>query len=693
MNPLLCIFLLSLCGKTVEIHHTDTPPCIDGVIEQVWSTADSAYAFVQHWPYENSEPVDRTVVYLLQDEENLYIAFLCYAEQQEPVACLTADEDHVAIGLDPFGSKTTGYYFLVYGSGILDDGWVLNDGRWRDNSWDGVWYRGVKVNDDHYVVELQIPYKTMRYKKGLESWGVQFMRYHAANRETDYWTAVLQSEEDLISRWGTMEGIKAKATGYHFELYPEGYVRRDDIAGMDPEYKPRGSLNAKWDISSQTTLSATMYPDFAQIESDPFILNLGRYPVYLNERRPFFLEGQDIFNTAHGGIFYSRRIGKSLNGDVVPIISGLKLTSKTEEWNVGLLGAYTDEYHHDDSLIEPDRAFGVGRVKRRVFNNSDVGIIVSSAMVDRDEYNYAAGVDGIFRSGVNTINFQGAVSERNGKGGWAFESSSHVQFPAFFVGYYTEFVDDSFDVSDIGYLPWTGNREIEVWVGPYKNFSSGPVSHVCAGPEFSFSREPGEADWSRIASIETELNMRNGWGCHSFSSIGRIYEADTNYLYRSIEFSLWGKVWGQFMNAWSRYWYGYNYARGFPAYTSSSSFTYNYSIIEQLSAGLNSNHWVEWDTSGTLISMYHRIRPNMLFRFNADARISLFSELVMLTPERAYSKTELYANRLGMLFSWNFRPKSWIYLALNDYYAEEESGQLKHQYQIAAVKVKYLLYF
>jgi hypothetical protein len=648
---------------------------------------------VQHWPYEKTEPIDRTVVYLLQDDENLYIAFLCHAEQQKPVACLTADEDHIAVGLDPFGSKTTGYYFLVYGSGILDDGWMLNDGRWRDNSWNGVWYRAVKVYDDHYIVEMQIPYKTMRYKQGLSSWGVQFMRYHAANRETDYWTEIPQSEEDLISRWSTLEGIAAKATGYHFELYPEGYVRRNQVMGDTVEYKPSGSLNAKWDITSQTTMNATVYPDFAQIESDPFILNLGRYPTYLGERRPFFLEGQDIFNTAHGGIFYSRRIGKSLNGDAVPIISGLKLTSKTEAWNIGLLGAYTDEYVQEDSLLEPHRAFAVGRIKRRVLTNSDIGIIMSSAVVDRHEYNYAAAVDGVFRSGVNMVNFQGGLSDRNGKVGWAFESYSHLQFPAFMVGGYAEFVDDSFDVRDIGYLPWAGRKNVEVWGGPYKNFPSGPISHVYAGPELSFFQEPGDSNWSTVASLETELNLRNGWGCHSFSQVGRVFEAGTDYLFRSIEFSFWGKAFGQFLNVWTQYWYGYNYARGFPAYTGAGSFVYNYSIIDQLSAGINTNLWVEWDTTGTVISMYHRVRPNMLFRFNADARVSLFSELVMLTPGTEYGKTELYSNRIGALFSWNFRPKSWIYLALNDYHAQDELGNIAHQYQIGAVKMKYLFYF
>lgn len=693
MSSLLFIFLTLLSGKSVEAHFTENPPKIDGILEEVWQQADSAHNFIQHWPYERKNPTDRTIVYLLQDEENLYVAFLCYAETQKPTACLTADEDHVEIGVDPFGSKTTGYYFLVYGSGIRDEGWILNDGRWRDNSWDGVWYRAVKVHDDRYVVEMKIPFKTLRYKKGLNRWGIQFSRYHAANREVDFWTEVLQSDDDLISRWSSLEGINPQSTGYYFELYPEGYIRRDRYIGEEIDYKPRGSLNMKWDITPQTTLSATAYPDFAQIESDPFVLNLGRYPTYLGERRPFFLEGQDIFNTAHGGIFYSRKIGKSINGDAVPIIGGMKITGKTEVWSVGGLGAYTDEYAQEDSIIESHKKFGVARIKRRVLNNSEIGVIINSSVVSRDEYNYAVGMDGVFRSGVNSLDFQGAASDRNGKKGWSFESSSHVRLHSFRGGGSVEFVDDSFDVSDIGYLPWAGRKELGIWFGPYKNFPTGILSYAYAGPEIYLIQEPGDSNWSTAVSFDVNMNLRNGWGYFMDLTVGKAYEADTNYLYRSFELSLWGKVFGQFVNVFTRYEYGYNYARGFPAYSGSNSINYNYSFFDNLSAGLNTNLWIEWDTTSTVIAMYPRLRPNILFRFNADARLSVFSELVMFTQGTEYGKTELYSNRIGALFSWNFRPKSWLYLALNDYHAQNEYGEIDHQYQIGAVKMKYLLYF
>ena len=111
MNILLLIALITNTQKSVEVRFTQNPPRIDGVIEEVWQQADSAYDFVQSSPYENEKPTEKTSVYLLQDKNNLYVAFRCYAEKHKPTANLTKDEDYVSFAIDPFQSKTMGYYF------------------------------------------------------------------------------------------------------------------------------------------------------------------------------------------------------------------------------------------------------------------------------------------------------------------------------------------------------------------------------------------------------------------------------------------------------------------------------------------------------------------------------------------------------------------------------------------------------
>jgi len=227
VSLLLAIALFASAPKSVEVRFTSQAPRIDGFIEEVWQQADSAYDFIQFAPYEKTGPSEKTSVYILQDNENLYVAFRCYAESIKPIACLTRDEDYVVFGIDPFMGKTTGYYFWVYGSEIMWDGWVLDDGRNYDDSWEGVWYKGIKLYDNRMEVEFKIPFKSIRYKKDINEWGIQFQRYIASKRETSYWTEVSQIDRDMVSRWGTIKNINPKSTGYYFELYPEGYTRLD----------------------------------------------------------------------------------------------------------------------------------------------------------------------------------------------------------------------------------------------------------------------------------------------------------------------------------------------------------------------------------------------------------------------------------------------------------------------------------
>jgi hypothetical protein len=703
MHLVLLLFIVANNQKTVEVRYTEIAPNIDGVIEEAWQKADSACNFVQHIPYEKTEPTEKTVVYLLQDKDNLYIAFRCHAVKNKPFACFTRDEDYVRVSIDPFGSKTTGYFFTVFASELFWDGWIFDDGRTYDDSWEGVWYQAVELYDDHVDFELKIPFKSIRYKEGLSEWRIQFMRHIAANLEDDYWTEVTQQEDDRISKWGLLRGINAQTSGYYFELYPETYVRYDNFEGEEGKLKPRVSMNFKWDVTPQTTLNATFFPDFAQIESDPFTLNLSRYPTYLGERRPFFVEGMDIFRLSDFGdmgffqrlnIFYSRRIGKSINGEVVPIIGGFKLTNKSEDWNIGALGTYTDEYSDTvNNIEEPHRWFGVFRAKRRVFDNSDIGVLFSGTMVDKDERNYVLGIDGVYRKNTNQLIIQGAVSDMNGKMGWAFNSGYFGFIKNFITFAAASVINDSFDVSDVGFVPWVGEKRFMLMTGPYVQLQKGTLRNyfIAAGP--SVTQEPGDSNWSILGNAEINGQFRNNWGFDFNVAAGHRYEADTNYLNRAVNLSVWGTMFGNFINFGCNYSYSYNYWRGFLGYQGNHWFSYMHSFIPPLSAGFSSNLWVEWDTLNSIIAMTSLFRPRMDIRFTADVSMSIFDEIVMQTPETDFGSTEFLSNRLGLLFSWNFLPKSWLYVALNDYRAQDEQGELQPQYQIGALKIKYLLYF
>ena len=703
MSFLILLILATTTDRAVEATFIHTPPTVDGIIEEVWQRADSAYDFVQIEPYERQSPTEKTVVYVLQDHDNLYFAFRCWAHTHPPTACLTADEDHVSIGVDPFGSKTTAYFFRVFASGIIHDGWILDDGRTYDDSWDGVWHRGVRVYDDHFDVEIKIPYKSIRYRRGLKEWGLQFMRYSACDRETNLWTDVSELESELVSKWGTLTAVKPQSRGYYFELFPEGFLRYDKNREEKERLKPRVSLNFKWDLTSEITLNATAYPDFAHIESDPFTLNLSRYPTYLSERRPFFLEGMEIFRMSDFGeergffsplnIFYSRRIGKSVDGEAIPIVGGMKLTNKSEDWSTGVLAAYTGEYRGDnDSVYEPKRAFGVVRTRHSIFENSDAGILLSGTVADRDQYSYAAGLDGVYRSGVNQLILQAAFSENDGKRGWAASSGYSGIIGNFLTMCSIETIQDSFDVTDIGFVPWAGRRKYTVISGPLKTYEKGFLRTLYVAPGIVGIREPGEQDWSTLAYLIINPEFRNQWGFSCEVNAGPAHEADTNYFHRNVSLSAWATIASQFFNFGTNYGYSYNYRREFLAHQAGSWFRAGFSPIQYVSLSLRSNLWIELDTLNTVLALTTTATPRVDCRINADMSIALFNEFVVETPGTNFEKSQSLSNRIGFLFSWNFSPKSWFYFALNDFRIRDDDS-MSLENRIGALKVKYLIYF
>lgn len=696
-------YLLVTNGKTIEVRCTETAPVIDGSIEEIWQNADSTYGFVQYMPYEKEKPSDETSVYLLQDNDNLYIAIRCWTRNIKPVKQLGGNEDFVVVYIDPFGSKTTAYYFEVHISNTYDDGWILDDGRTSDNTWDGVWYQAVKVFEDRYEVEIKIPFKSIRYKKGLSEWGINFKRYICAKQEQDYWTEVLQLEGHLVSKYGTLRGINPRAKGYYFEIYPEGFVRSHKTAGTTMGIEASYSLNLKWDITSQSTLNATALPDFAQIESDPFTLNLSRYETYLSERRPFFIEGSEIFRMSDFGedkgfysplkIFYSRRIGKSINGDLVPIICGVKLTSKSKKLNFGMFGAYTDELINGDTIIEPNRGFGILRTNYKLLTTSDIGLLFGGTAVNGDTYNYVLGLDGVYRSSPNQLIMQTAISDRNKKKGWAVSSGYMGFIKSFLTLASAQVISDSLDVRDIGYVPWAGMKKYRFITGPYKMYQKGILGNLWIGAGGAVIQEPGDTNWSKIGLICINPNLRNNWGGNLELSGGEFYEANLEYFARSIDLSIWGNganyaIWlGGNLN------FSYNYKRDFLAYQASTWHGFYYSIISRLSLTLESYSWIEWDTLNTLLAFTPAAIPRIDFTITPLMTLGIFNEFVFSAPGINFGETEFLTNRFGFLFSYNFMPRSWLYIAINDYREQDETEKLQLQNRIGAIKVKYLLHF
>jgi len=691
----LLLLLTANSEKTVTVRYTETAPKIDGYIEEIWNSADSASDFIQNMPYEKEKPTDATLVYLLHDKNNLYVAFRCSTKNAPPVCQLSGISDYAVIYIDPFGSKTNAYYFVVTTSGNYDDGMVLDDGAWTDDSWDAVWYKAVKIYPDHYEIEMKIPFKSIRYKKGLSEWGVNFKRYITGKQERDYWTEVLQKDGNKVSNFGKLLGVNPQTKGYYFEVYPEGFVRYDKYEGEAARYKPRASMNVKWDITSQTTINATALPDFAQIESDPFSFNLSQYPTYLTERRPFFVEGQDVFQFNNAmtfsplEIFYTRAIGKSVENEPVSILGGLKLTHKSENWNIGLLGAYTDTL-----ATEPKKAFSVLRIKKSVFENSDLGILFSGMRANEHNYNYALSFDGDYRSANNQFSLQTAMSERNKKYGGALSSGYYGLIKDIWaISSSVEIVNDSFDVSEIGYVPWKGLNRYFFSTGLIKRFPKGQVRVLSITPGFSIIKEPFESQFSQNGILNVSCVFRTNWSFYSGINYGKHYEMQQSYIYRDLYANASYNDVKYECNLGFDYYYNFNYQQGYPAYAGDNWLSLDYIIHPKVHLELTAEVWPEWDAMNLIRNATSLITPRIDYIINKSISLDIFSEFVTASEQAKINKTNLIENRIGFLFSWNFSPKSWLYIAFNDYREQNDQGRLVNISRIGAIKAKYLIYF
>jgi hypothetical protein len=695
---MLVLLLASLTtgDYAVEVRYTETAPIIDGYIEELWYSADSACNFTQQRPKEGEPSTEPTVVYVLADDKNIYFAVRSYTPEREPFISYMGWEDHVYLFLDTFNNKTTAYFFSACASGYYEDGLILENGAQWDWTWDGVWFNRVKCYDDRMEAEFKIPLKSIRYKKDVGEWGFNVRRAHVKDYEESYWVPVTTKDKLQISTFGRLTNITAQSHGYHIELYPEAFFRYDRADTVET-YKPNASFNFKWDITSQSTINGTVNPDFAQIESDPFILNLSRHPLRLEERRPFFQEGSEVFRLTNPStadflpldIFYSRRIGKPLpEGGSLPILAGLKFFHKEKRWNVGMLSAVTDE-----TTDEPFRGFFVMKANHSIFTNSEVNLLMSSSATDVDDYNYAIGIDGAYRKGTTRFVIQSALSDYNKKLGWAITSGLRHKTKKYGINASFTTVQDSFDVSHVGYVPWVGYSQFFASFGPRGYPSTGILEQYFIAPALLVTQEPEHDTWSKVGFLIFEPRFRNLWGASVRLMAGKGYDADTNYFYRSSYLNFWTGRHSTYNGGCGfEYAYQYNYYRMWLANQLSTWVWFAVSPVSPLNVLVNAKCILEWNPDGPIEQITPHATPRIEYKINRDMAVSVYSQFVFQVDGNDISTTKIYANRIGVLYSWNFRPKSWLYVAFNDYRVDTGSG-LEATERIGAIKLKYLFYF
>lgn len=418
--------------KAVSLPKCVAPPVIDGVLDEMeWQCARKLTLNYQVMPGDNVEPSERTDVFLAYDPQHLYLAF--HAHDREPGAIRARmarrdnvfEDDYVAVFLDTFNDQRRAYALYFNPFGVQADGIFLpasvtattpaNASEIRDLTWDGIFISKGALTTDGYVVEVAIPFKTLRFQGGKEmTWGLHVHRWIPRKVERIYWQPLSRDQSELLAQMGTLGGMQAVFAGRTLDLTPTltGSLTTDRVAATPPEVGARfinqglfdPGVTATWTVMPNLTFSGTVNPDFSQIEADvPQIDANQRFPLFFPERRPFFLEGDDVFRS--GGLLtfvFTRQI--------VDPDWGAKLTGKIGGNTIGVLSA--SDRAPGLRVAATDRGFGenaqfnILRYQRDVLRDSRIGAFLLNRRWAGSS-NTVISTDGQIRfRGVNTIGWQ-----------------------------------------------------------------------------------------------------------------------------------------------------------------------------------------------------------------------------------------------------------------------------------------------
>jgi hypothetical protein len=382
--------------------------------EAAWQNGGTG-DFVQSEPMDGAPSTEETTVWVGFDDDALYIAARMSDSQPDKIIGLLGrrddwvDSDWFVFAVDPYYDRRSGYQFSVNPSGSIVDMTLYNDER-QDGTWDGVWESSAKIDDNGWTIEMRIPYHQLRFKNnGMQryTWGVNFQRIIKRKNEIDVFAWVPKEESGYVSRFAKLEGIHAIDPGKHVEVLPfttgkAAFTTKEpgNLLKRGPNFYANGGIDLKIGLKSNLILDLSINPDFGQVEVDPAVINLTASETYYEEKRPFYIEGADIFRFGSGGasyhsgfgwanplFFYSRRIGQSSQNIDNPTstLAAAKVTGRIGNgWNLGFLSVLTEREYTLQSLEDqPFSYYGVLRVQKE-FNQGRQGLGFITTAVIRD---------------------------------------------------------------------------------------------------------------------------------------------------------------------------------------------------------------------------------------------------------------------------------------------------------------------
>ena len=661
--------------------------------EADWFNASPAKDFYMVLPMDTSMANVRTEVRMAYDDKHLYLIAVCYTALPGPymVESLRRDfafgkNDNFLLFMDPFDDQTNGFSFGANAAGAQWDGLMYEGGK-VDLSWDNKWTSVVKNYDDKWVFEAAIPFKSIRFKKGITRWGINFSRLDLKTTEKSSWAPVpRQFPTASLAYTGTLVWDQPPPiVGSNVSIIPYvlGGASKDYEKNTSTTYQREVGVDAKVAITSSLNLDMTYNPDFSQVEVDRQVTNLDRYELFFPEKRQFFLENADIFgNVGYANIrpFFSRRIG--LNA---PIQFGARLSGKIDKnWRIGVMDMQTKAV---DETGLPAQNLAVVSLQRRVFARSNIAaIFINKQSIDYtaptdptkpvySTYNRNAGLEYNLASSNNLWTGKALLLKSFSPkgGGHDITHAGNLAYTAkrYIINWEHEYVGKDY-TAEVGYVPRTGyirinpNASYLFFPKGSKILSHGPLLATSNYFDESFKSTDYETYFLYKISLRTQA-VFNAWVAHDYVKLLKPFDptnsgkdtlaTGSEHSWNSFGFDFTSKPQSLFTYATSMRYGGY-YADGTRFYvTLDLGYRFQPYVSLALSTSYNDIRLPSpWNKTTFLL-----VGPRV------DVTIT---NKIFFTAFAQYNEQSKNVN-LNTRFQWRYKPASDLFIVYTDNYLPE----------------------
>jgi hypothetical protein len=536
---------------SISISKAIDPIKLDGILdEQSWNEADIATDFYQSFPVDNKLATSQVEAKTTFDDTFFYLGFVCYDPIGGPyiVESLKRDfefrpTENISVYIDPFDDKTNGFSFSLSPYNVQREG-LISGAVEISTDWDNKWYSEVTTYEDKWVVEIAIPFKTLRYKESITNWNIQFIRNDPKTGERSVWTNVKQQfrSNNLAFSGRLIWNDPPPPSGVNISVIPYilGSSSKDYEEDTPNDLDGNAGFDAKVAVTSSLNLDLTVNPDFSQVEVDQQVANLDRFELFFPEKRQFFLENSDLFGNSgfpSSRPFFSRRIGIAQdtadNTVQVPILFGARLSGKlNKDWRIGLMNMQTKATPNtelpgseniNDGYNLSGQNYTSAVLQRKIWARSNIGaIFVNRNATNYDandttqatsSFNRVAGLDFNFATADNTwqakVFLHGSfdpVAKRN-----AIAQGTYIGYKTrhWALNYAHSYIGEGYN-AEVGFVPRTGTFGVGLFRSQYIFYpKKGNIVTIRPGADFRLTYKPGNILSDQQAAAALEVNYKN----------------------------------------------------------------------------------------------------------------------------------------------------------------------------------------